>query len=77
MTKDEKFSTMMEKEGGMRTKKIRALCKSADGSIDLAMNELVWAEHPVAIEALQDARQLIDTIMDQLGDEDGLDELDF
>ena len=57
--------------------RIRALAFSIHGSIDCAMNSLVWKDHPDAIEDLRNAQDILDVILDLVGDKDDPDELDF
>ena len=60
----------------MTERKLRALCKSAYAEIDCAMNELVWAENPTAMQALSDAQELIGIILEDCSDDD-VEELEF
>ena len=61
----------------MSPKRIRALALSIDGEIDCAMYSLVWKENPDVIENLNNARELLQCVLEQLGDPDDPDELDF
>ena len=61
----------------MTNSKIRALVASIDANIDCALNGLVWADNPEVVEDLNNARALLEIILEGAGDPDDPDELDF
>lgn len=61
----------------MTDAKTRALANSIYNSIECALCDLVWNEHPIIVEELKNAQELCEIILGQLQDPDDPEELDF
>ena len=61
----------------MTSRKLRALARSTLLELDCAMNDLVWQDHPEVIESLNNAKELVEIILEAHEDEDEIEELEF